>query len=165
MAQRKKIWFWLVLFLLFVIISAAFTEIVLRVLYREQDAIGSYFGAGAYVQDDLAGYRHTPGFQSEVYRRGAFVCRINIAQNGLRQSNFDAQRQYPKRVLLRGDSFTFGLGVAEEETFATRLQKALNLEGIGVINGGQTGYCVVQEASFEPNRQTSSDHFSAVPGQ
>lgn len=129
-------------------ISAAVTEIVLRVLYRDQDAIGSYFGAGAYVQDDLAGYRHTPGFQSEVHRRGAFVCRINIDQNGLRQSNFDAQRQYSKRVLLLGDSFAFGLGVDEDDAFAARLQKALNPEGVGVINGGQTGYCAGQEARF-----------------
>lgn len=148
LARRNKVFFRLALVLLSLVFCLAGVEMALRVLYREEEATHSYLGRGAYVQDDRLGYRHAPGFRGYAYRRGEFECPVHISQNGLRQANFEAQRQYPARLLLLGDSFTFGLGVPEESLFATLIQPALNPQGIGVINGGQTGYCLEQEVKF-----------------
>ena len=47
-----------------------------------------------------------------------------------------------KRLLLLGDSFTFGSGVAYHETWPVRLQHALRQDGLlfEVINAGRRGY-------------------------
>jgi hypothetical protein len=48
-----------------------------------------------------------------------------------------------ERILLLGDSFTFGAGVADSETFAARLDAALDSSG-NAWNAGQPGYGVYQ---------------------
>lgn len=48
-----------------------------------------------------------------------------------------------RNILILGDSFTFGAGVADEETFVARLHEALKPQ-VSVINGGQPGYGVFQ---------------------
>lgn len=119
-------------------------ELALRLFYRMDEL--EYFGAEAFVADSLVGLRHKPGYSGAMYRKNAFSVSVQIDSNGFRQSNFAEQRQYLKRLLLLGDSFTFGLGVPEEASFASRIQPELNFYGVGVINAGQSGYCVTQEA-------------------
>lgn len=147
-ARRKKVFFAMAFIFLAVLVSAVLVEITLRMLYREEDAAGDYFGIGGFVQDDEVGYRHAPNFNGNIYRRNVFECPVSISPLGLRQANFDVQQQYPTKVLILGDSFAFGVGVQEDSIFAVLLQKALNPAGIGVINGGQSGYCVQQETKF-----------------
>jgi len=51
-------------------------------------------------------------------------------------------RSPKKRLLLLGDSFTFGIGVDDDETFAVRLQEGLDREypdSWEVVNAGQPG--------------------------
>jgi hypothetical protein len=49
-------------------------------------------------------------------------------------------------VLILGDSFTFGAGVRDDETFAARLDQWAGKE-VRIINGGQPGYGVFQMAA------------------
>lgn len=64
----------------------------------------------------------------------------SINELGLR----GAEPQEGKRnILILGDSFTFGAGVGDDETFAARLHAALNGQ-VSVINGGQPGYGLFQ---------------------
>lgn len=65
--------------------------------------------------------------------------RINAL--GLRGPELDPRAEH--RVLVLGDSFTFGVGVADDETFAARLDRALG-DAVQVVNGGQPGYGVFQ---------------------
>jgi len=146
--RRKKIFFSTLLILLSLVVSIAVLEMALRLLYREEQAAGDYFGVGGFIQDDEVGYRHAPGFKGYIHRHDVFDCPVTISSNGLRQSNFDAQMQYSRRLLILGDSFAFGVGVPEDSIFATLIQHALNPAGIGVINGGQSGYGTTQEAKF-----------------
>jgi hypothetical protein len=46
-------------------------------------------------------------------------------------------------ILVLGDSFTFGSGVADDETFSARLDQWLGAS-VGVVNGGQPGYGIFQ---------------------
>jgi hypothetical protein len=49
------------------------------------------------------------------------------------------------RILLIGDSFTEGVGVPWEETFAGRLQTALKAKGVEVLNAGVASYTPILE--------------------
>jgi hypothetical protein len=51
-------------------------------------------------------------------------------------------------LLILGDSFSFGLGVQEEQSFPSLIKKDLNALDVGVINGSQSGYSVEQERMF-----------------
>ncbi|MCC6711231.1 MAG: SGNH/GDSL hydrolase family protein [Candidatus Pacebacteria bacterium] len=58
---------------------------------------------------------------------------------GIRDKNYQLNKDQNKtRVVLLGDSFTFGEGVPEEKRFSDVLEK--NLENLEVINFGMPGY-------------------------
>lgn len=67
---------------------------------------------------------------------------LEYAKNdwGLRDRNYPAKPEGRDRVLILGDSFTFGLGVADGSTiFAERIERSLNASrpgGVDVLNGG-----------------------------
>lgn len=55
-----------------------------------------------------------------------------------------------KRILMVGDSFTFGKGVSHEEAYPARVQSILNSTGVPaeVINAGVPGYGIDQEYRY-----------------
>jgi lysophospholipase L1-like esterase len=141
----KRAAFWLVFLALLGLAALVCCEVALRLCFEEEDVNANYWGRGAFVASATAGYRHAPGYVGRAYRRGVFATPVTISPEGLRQSNVAAQQAFPRRLLILGDSYAFGLGVLEEQGFAALIQPALNARGVGVINGAQTGYCVEQE--------------------
>ncbi len=123
-------------------------EIFFRVYLYEEEADMNYWGRGAFQEDIEVGYIHTPNFKARAMRRPEFISHFEINKYGLRQRDMEKQLAFEQRVLFLGDSFTVGLGVEEEEMFTNRISRRLNELGIGVINGGQTGYCITQEYNF-----------------
>lgn len=95
------------------------------------------------------GHQHRPG--ARAFLMGAPV---EINSHGLR----DREHEWTKppgtyRVLVLGDSITFGWGVRAEETFARQLEQDLNalLDGrpaVEVINSGVGNYNTRQEVSY-----------------
>lgn len=76
--------------------------------------------------------------------------RVEISSQGLRDQEYALGRQpNTTRVLVLGDSVTFGFGVLAEESFPERLEQRLNDLGDGgryeVINAGVIGYNTIQE--------------------
>lgn len=71
---------------------------------------------------------------------------IRINDDGFRGRDVDSARAGP-RVLVLGDSVTFGHGVADADLFTSRLEAELVPEwpGIMVLNRGVTGYSTAQE--------------------
>src|SRR4029077_6705443 len=101
-------------------------------------------------------YELIPGWQG----RGPFREHIHINRAGLRGSEIDAKRGGTFRIVAFGDSFTFGIGVAEDDTFPVALGRALGGDdNVEVLNGGVPGYNLFQEtralaaraAAFEPD--------------
>jgi hypothetical protein len=123
-------------------------EAILRLVYREEEVDGNYWGTGAFEHSDSVGYVHKAGFEGYAVRPGVFVSPVSINSMGLRQANLEHQLEYPSKLLILGDSYAFGLGVLEEQGFPALVQSALNASGIGVINGAQAGYSVEQERLF-----------------
>lgn len=129
-------------------LAAATGEVALRAAFSEEEVDGNYWGRGAFAAFPGAGYRHAPGFRGRAVRRGVFASPVAINAEGLRQTDLAAQLDHPRRLLVLGDSFPFGLGVREEEALPARLARRLNRHGVGVVNGAQTGYHVAQELAW-----------------
>jgi len=128
----------------FLVVGIVLPEVFLRLFFDEVEVTGKYWDRGAFEGSETLGYRHARGYSGRAFRRDAFDIRVEISEQGLRQRNTEEQAAYPRRLLLLGDSYTFGLGVSEEESFAGLLQEPLNRLGLGVINAGQSGYGVEQ---------------------
>lgn len=95
-------------------------------------------------EDDPVGYALEPGSSRILCAGGAYTVRDRINALGLR----DVERRYANpsgigRILLLGDSFTFGQGVPMEGCFARRMER--DLRGVEVINSGVPGYGLDQE--------------------
>lgn len=123
-------------------------EVLVRLTMDAHEVNGEYWAQGAFLRHERAGYIHRPGYRGRAVRPGSFDVPVAIDEHGLRMSDLPEQLAQPRRALLLGDSFTFGIGVLAHESYPARVAATLNSEGIGVINGGQTGYDASQSAIF-----------------
>ena len=79
-------------------------------------------------------------FESEEFRT-----QVRTNAEGYRDAEWDgASRGARTRVAILGDSFAFGWGVEDGESFASRLE-ALSGSRLEVLNFGVSGYSTVQE--------------------
>jgi len=104
----------------------------------------------AYTEyDPLLGWRKRAGARARL-SFPEYTYDVAINAEGLR----DPERSYDNpsggpRVLLLGDSFVEGMGVASEDGVARRLAAALGpRSAVDVVNGGSGGYSTDQELLF-----------------
>lgn len=98
-------------------------------------------------------YVNKPLVRERAYWRGVSEYTWTTNSIGLRGSR---EYRVPKpigtrRILLLGDSFTFGEGVDDNETFASVMERSLSSHcriRIEVVNGGVSGYGTSQELKF-----------------
>ena len=119
---------------------------------REQREIFPFYyqlaEAGLFTRDpeERLRYRLTPGFYMELDGR-----RYRVNSLGLRGRELPLQRPAgQQRVVVLGDSFAFGLGVDEGETFPAQLERLLAAGGrsVEVVNLGVPGYHTGQELAW-----------------
>jgi lysophospholipase L1-like esterase len=134
-----------------ILASVLIAEIAIRTL----DPLGiSYFEESSRYQlekipDPVLVYRHAPGL-----RRTYQGVEVSINELGLRDRKLEQRRTEELRVLMLGDSVTFGWGVAIEATFARRLESILaarQQRPVRTVNAGVGGYNTVQEYAFLRN--------------
>jgi lysophospholipase L1-like esterase len=104
--------------------------------------------AGLFTRDrdERLRYRLTPGFDMELDGR-----RYRVSSLGLRGGELGRQRPTGwHRVVVLGDSFAFGLGVDESETYPAQLESMLRAAGRSaqVANLGVPGYHSGQELAW-----------------
>lgn len=94
-------------------------------------------------------WQYKPGY-AQPYRTPEFV--MDVRTNGWRLRGPEVPAAVVSdpevvRVLVVGDSFTFGWGVAEEERYSERLQRALSAGGrrVVVLNAGHWSFTLDQE--------------------
>jgi lysophospholipase L1-like esterase len=109
----------------------------------------------SYVADPVLVYRLPSG------ARGRYQgVTISTNQLGLRERDLEQKRDGELRILLLGDSITFGWGVAAEETFGRRLESIL-LSRLGrmvrTVNAGVGGFNTVQEYALLENNVDAID--------
>ena len=98
----------------------------------------------AYVFDIETGGRLKPG-----YRGTDFGVDVSINSLGMRDDDLPLEKPAgTTRILVLGDSWTFGAGVSAAESWPEQLETALAARGleVEVANGGVSGYETVQEA-------------------
>lgn len=96
--------------------------------------------------DSLLGWKHLPNQEGRLIMRD-FDIHIKINGRGLRDQPNSYQRQEGVyRIVVLGDSFTWGFGVEQEQIFTEVIEKSQ--DNLKVINMGVSGYSTDQEYLF-----------------
>ncbi len=109
-----------------------------------------FLAGGSLGQDDpLLGHRLRPLVHTRT-RAPEFTVEYQTNSEGWRDAEVHAQQKAPgtQRILLLGDSFTFGEGVTYDAIWPVLLEAALNASGkprVEVIKAGVPGYDTRQE--------------------
>ena len=126
-------------------LSAGLSLLTAEAAVRALDLLGAsyYEETSRYLletePDGELGYRHSAG-RCTLYQEVA----VDFNEFGMRDRPLSDSVE--KRVLLLGDSVTFGWGVEAEETFGRRLEERLG--GVRTLNAGVCGYNTVQQRRY-----------------
>ena len=92
------------------------------------------------------GHQHIPGARARL-----MGVDVKINRDGLRDEYAIQQTGEGARILMLGDSITFGWGVPEQDTVATRLERTFLLRygaSVEVINSGVGNYNTAMEVAW-----------------
>jgi hypothetical protein len=144
MKRRAKL---LSILVLTAVAALALAEGAVRA-FRPQPAF--YASPGLYVADPLVRHRLRPGLRGVVGNWSEFTTRVRINALGIRGPEIGPRRPGVHRMLVLGDSFTFGTGVEEAEAFPAEIADGLTRGGTPAegVNAGIGGYGVPDEVAW-----------------
>ena len=130
------------------LLSLAIVEVGLRLSDAYSGQAYSVSPTGSqykfYKFDPVLGWANAPGMRG-TDERDEFRFPIQINDQGMRDAPVVRERApgpgRKKRIAVLGDSFTWGIGVADEDRFTERLERD---RGVEVLNFGVSGYAPVQ---------------------
>lgn len=127
-------------------------ELGLRLFWPQRSGVT----LGMFRPDEAAGFSLRPGYENEV-RLPEYRTKILIDDDGYRVPTVAASSaQDPRRLLMIGDSFTFGVGVEARDAFPARIEAAhVGAERWRVRNGGVGGYGPLRSARLLGARQAA----------
>jgi len=97
---------------------------------------------GIHEPDDLLGWRPKPGATGHHSEGEDFAVEYRIDENGFKAI---PNRGIPSaRIFFFGDSYTFGHGVSNEDTYANIIAREYLGDAIHVFNAGVLGYGIEQ---------------------
>ena len=130
-----------------VLVGLLLAELAVR-LVRPQPVM--LVSRGLYAPDPPRRYRLQPGFKGSITNRIEFDTRFAINRQGLRGPEIGPKASGTLRVLVLGDSFAFGVGAQEAETYPAQLQRILRSRGVRaeVLNAGAPGFGVPDEVAW-----------------
>ena len=99
---------------------------------------------GLYEPDPPRRYRLAPGFRGTVTNQVEFDTEVSLNRLGMRGPEVGEKPPGGVRILALGDSFVFGVGAQDGETFPARLEEVLRSKSIPaqVLNAGAPGFGV-----------------------
>lgn len=101
---------------------------------------------GLYQPDEPRRYRIAPGFRGRITNQAEFDTEIVTNQEGLRGPEVGPKPPGGIRILAIGDSFTFGVGAQQEETWPAWLER--RMRNAQVLNAGAPGFGVPDEVAW-----------------
>ena len=106
--------------------------------------LAGYGGLEVYEPDAELFWRLRPG---QVCRTKIGGHPVHVNDHGFRGVPIAARDDRVRRVIVFGDSATYGWGVGDEETYASRLGAKLTESGVPaeVVNAGVNAYALFQE--------------------
>lgn len=140
-----------------VLVSLLLAEIAFRVLLPQHF---DPHPRGMYRSDPAVGYVLAPNFRG-TFKRAEFEHEVTSNNVGLRGPPVRARNQSTFRVVCLGDSFTWGYGVNDSETYPQRLESLLARKypdvDIQVLNAGVPGYGTADALRFLQSRAVLLD--------
>jgi lysophospholipase L1-like esterase len=123
-------------------------EAALRLAAPQAPRVESADGRGLGVEDSVLGHRYRPNARV-VYHTPEFTTAIAINADGRRDSTTHDD-SLAVRVLVLGDSFTFGTGNVEHDVWTAVMERVLRDRGIAVdiVNAGVEGFDTRAEAHY-----------------
>ena len=113
-----------------------------------------FYPPGFFQEDTGIGYhRLTPAFRGKV-QTGETTYSVTTNSAGMRGGELAPRERVGWRILGLGDSFTFGIGIEDEQTYLRQLEQLLNgARGpqalpAEVLNGGVPGYGTIHELRY-----------------
>ena len=136
--MRREIKVRIVLITVSILFFLIVAELVLRNTIIPVEKKEMPFEKSVTIKDDVLGYKLRPN-QKTIMSDGYYREEVIINKDGLRNI-FNDNYTNPGLIAI-GDSYTFGEGVKDEETWVKQLQERLR---VNVINAGVPGYNVWQ---------------------
>lgn len=121
-----------------VLLSLTASEFALRAFASTQleTVTGDQFQF--YRYDPVLGWANNPGAKG-TFKRSEFAYPLRINSDGLRGPEVSSKKDSSiRRIAVLGDSFAWGLGVHEEDSFVIRIQNQLH--NTEILNFGVSGY-------------------------
>ena len=125
------------------IISLFAAELAVR-LVRPQAVMT--VSPGLYEPDAPRRYRIAPGFRGRITNQAEFDTEVVTNRAGLRGPEAGSKPAGGLRILAIGDSFTFGVGARQEETWPAQLER--RMRNVQVLNAGAPGFGVPDEVAW-----------------
>ena len=133
-----------------IVFALVVSELLLRMLYEPPSRTMDGFKltkSSSYRADPDLGWLPRPNVQGEHNRPRSFESRFSTNSLGLRDREHPFEREPGiKRIVIVGDSFTWGYGVNDGETFADLIEKMA--PDVEVINLGVTAFGLRQEIIY-----------------
>jgi GDSL-like Lipase/Acylhydrolase family len=147
--MKKNKWYNTLLVITSVIVSILMVEAGLRVVgYGKLPPSESAFKFFQY--DPVCSWRNMPGAEGDL-RMVDSVSHIKINSHGLRSDkNYPYAKGDKPRIAIMGDSFTWGYGVSNGNTFSDILEEDYQGQ-VEVLNAGVCGYGTDQELLLYEN--------------
>ena len=120
----------------------AYSTIAMLRNLNSADAAGSV-QSHLFIQDDRIGWKLVPGSKVRHSEQGQFDITYEIDENGFRKID-NTERSPDVSIYFFGDSFTFGHGVNNHETFPAIIKDKYVTEKVNVYNAGVAGYGIDQ---------------------
>jgi len=127
----------------------------LAVFYLILDLLGGYLFipgreiATTRLPDEYVHHKYAPSKTLRGYDPADFDVRMRINNKGFRGRDLSGEKAPGTyRIVMLGDSFTFGAGVGDDQTFSSVLEEILNASSHGkyeVVNCGVESYSPVLE--------------------
>lgn len=133
--------------LIFLVLSFLFSVLVAELSIRviRPQAVMTVT-PGLYQPDPPRRYRIAPGFQGRITNQAEFDTEVRTNSAGMRGTEIGPKPPGSLRILALGDSFTFGVGAQQEETWSARLEK--RVPNVQVLNAGAPGFGVPDEVAW-----------------
>lgn len=140
------------LFLLSVLVALGVLELGARVFLGESPLVES----GQYREHPRRIFTHVSNrafvHEQQVGENETVTMNVALSSRGLRDKDYGPKQADEYRILMLGDSMTFGHGLSIEQTIPKVLENLLAKEEtqkkIAVMNGGTQGYGPWQEADW-----------------
>jgi lysophospholipase L1-like esterase len=156
-SRRSSVLGRLFLILLGLLVATAMAELALRTVFAIPEVANPLYSF--HESDPVLGWRGKSNWKAR-FRRPEFDALIEHGPDGWRRPDPPPPPNPSRRVLILGDSFTWGWGVSQGELFSDKLQSHLAPD-VAIYNRGINGFGTSQEYLLL-QRELETRHYDAV---